>query len=300
MKFIDSHIHIEQLPWDALESMAISGLKAAISPVARPAVILGKHKKVLEAEEIIQFWDYSEWYGNQIKNTFFFHVFNALCIGSNSKINGFEELIKILPSYLKRDNVVALGELGLDPYQWDSSGITNFDKSKQIICEQIQIAKEINIPVIIHTPMLKMPLHYIKGSKLAADSPPWPFKKHFAEESIKLVNEVGLNHSLLLVDHADEQLVEYILNDTDAHVAISGGCMWRDMSPHKAANIVKRYGPKRIMIDSDGIGHTAMDPLWMAKAIREMKRLDMEEIEIKQVVVENPLNFFKLEPEKLC
>lgn len=65
---------------------------------------------------------------------------------SDIKDIGIQELNKI-SDYIKHNKVVAIGEIGLD-YYWDKSY-----NSKQIefFREQIEIALESNLPVIIHT-----------------------------------------------------------------------------------------------------------------------------------------------------
>lgn len=58
-----------------------------------------------------------------------------------------DELFEKLKVQLEHPKVVAVGECGLD-YYWDTSPV---EKQKEVFIKQIQLAKEINKPLIIHT-----------------------------------------------------------------------------------------------------------------------------------------------------
>ena len=58
-----------------------------------------------------------------------------------------DELFDQLKEQLNHSKVVAVGECGLD-YHWDTSPV---DIQKEVFVKQIQLAKEINKPLIIHT-----------------------------------------------------------------------------------------------------------------------------------------------------
>lgn len=51
-----------------------------------------------------------------------------------------------LEKWLQNENVVALGEIGLD-YHYNKE---NKEQQKKIFCEQLRIAEKLNLPVIIH------------------------------------------------------------------------------------------------------------------------------------------------------
>ena len=56
---------------------------------------------------------------------------------------GYAECLKVLPTYLKERRVVGVGEIGLD---------NGNDHEVGLFKEQLAIAKECNLPMIIHTP----------------------------------------------------------------------------------------------------------------------------------------------------
>jgi TatD DNase family protein len=77
-------------------------------------------------------------------------------------IAGFNpEDVRLLENFIKHPKVLAIGEIGLD-YFWDTSYI---DKQKAFFKEQIDFAKSINLPVIIHTRnSVKDAIEIIKGN----------------------------------------------------------------------------------------------------------------------------------------
>ncbi len=294
MEYIDPHTHIYDLDWDDLELLAISGMKAVVAPIGRPAVFIRKGGRRLTVQDMVDFWDQCLRRGEMIERTFYFRVFFAITFGSNTSLDRFDEAAKAMREYLRRENVVAVGEIGLDPWDWAGRDMLSLDESKKVTKLQFQMAKDLGLPVIIHTTELRSAAHYMEQPTLPKWCPPWPFKKHFAVETLALAEEVGFPQEKLVVDHADEELVQYVLSETEANVAISGCKHWRKMPYYAAAEIVHRYGPERVMLSADAIGRVPMEPLWIAKAMRELKRLGMPEESIRQVVHDNPIAVFGL------
>lgn len=58
-----------------------------------------------------------------------------------------DEDLKWIYELSKNKKVIAIGEIGLD-YYWDKSFI---DKQKEMFIKQIDIAKELNLPIIVHS-----------------------------------------------------------------------------------------------------------------------------------------------------
>lgn len=125
----------------------------------------------------------------------------------------------LLVSLLKRDKVVALGEIGLD-YHWSPE---TADEQKRVFCEQLEIAKDLGLPVTVHDreahgdimEILKKyrpkgAVHCFSGS---AES---------AIETVKLGMYIGIggvltfNNARKLVEVAEAVPLERILLETDA------------------------------------------------------------------------------------
>ncbi len=55
--------------------------------------------------------------------------------------------LSFLEEYAQREKVIAIGEVGLD-YYWDKSYI---DQQKEVFCQQIELAKKLSLPLIVHS-----------------------------------------------------------------------------------------------------------------------------------------------------
>lgn len=58
-----------------------------------------------------------------------------------------KEDLAILKKWLQNENVVAVGEIGLD-YHYNKENKT---RQQRIFCEQLKLAEELNLPVVIHS-----------------------------------------------------------------------------------------------------------------------------------------------------
>ncbi len=74
------------------------------------------------------------------------HIWAAVGIHPQDASNVTSSYLKILRDYLSLEKTVAIGEIGLD-YHYDFSPR---DVQKKIFEEQLKLAKELDIPVIIH------------------------------------------------------------------------------------------------------------------------------------------------------
>ena len=290
--YIDPHVHMADLGWDSLEMMGIGGMRAAVNPMARPDVVIKKRSGAFEADDILRCWDHMLWLAERYEKTFFYKVYVALSWGSNSRVHDVDRLHRALADYLKHGRVVAIGELGLDPYQWSTTVTPG--ESEAIIAEQLAVAKDLGVPVILHSPMLKSTAHYIEGPKLPEGSPPWPFKVSTAKRTFAIADRLGIKHNKIVIDHSDADLIRWGLENTKAYVAISGACVWRGIAPWQAAQWVQKYGPERIMVNSDAHQHLSMDAMWLPRTIREMRRVGLDEATIRRVVYDNPNKFYGL------
>ena len=74
-------------------------------------------------------------------------IYAAVGIGPNDCLNTTTQDLQIIDEYLNEPKVVALGEIGLD-YYWDEN--PERDIQKKVFREQMKLAEELNLPVVIH------------------------------------------------------------------------------------------------------------------------------------------------------
>src|SRR5688572_17810292 len=139
MRFIDPHIHMVSRTTDDYAAMAAAGIVAVIEPAfwtGQPRTEAGTFKDY-----------FSSLIGWERFRASQFGIKHYCTIGLNSKEANNESLaeqvIELLPLFATKVGVVAIGEIGYD----DQTKAE--DKYFRI---QLELAKELNLPVQIHTP----------------------------------------------------------------------------------------------------------------------------------------------------
>ncbi|MBW1913034.1 MAG: TatD family hydrolase, partial [Deltaproteobacteria bacterium] len=109
MRIIDPHLHTDRMKGKDLETLSIAGVEAAILPT--PHLL----PWIVSAETMFRMWD----------NFLEFQVKHQKSLGIDVKVTlgvpfygleheAVEECLKRLPEYLKHENAVGLGEIGMD------------------------------------------------------------------------------------------------------------------------------------------------------------------------------------------
>lgn len=234
MRFFDPHIHMTSRTTDDLEAMSRSGVRA----VVEPAFWLGQPRTQVGA-----FVDYfSSLVGWERFRASQFGVAHYCAIGLNSKEANNEGLAKdvleLIPRFAFKEGVVAIGEIGYDEitaaeeraYQW-----------------QLDFAVKHDMVVMVHSPHRD--------------------KKNGIRRSLAVAQECGLSMAKLVIDHNNEETVEDVL-EAGAWAAFTIYPHTK-MGSERMVEIVKKYGPKRIIVDSSADWGVS-DPLSVPKTARLM------------------------------
>jgi predicted metal-dependent TIM-barrel fold hydrolase len=215
MRFFDPHIHLTSRTTDDLENMARAGVRAVIEPafwIGQPRTSVGT------------FVDYfSSLIGWERFRAAQFGVAHFCAIGLNAKEANDEglarEVLEVVPRFALKEGVVAIGEIGFDE-------ITPAEE--RAYAAQVQLAKEQGMVVMVHSPHRD--------------------KKRGILRSLEIAAEIGFPMRRLVVDHNNEETVEDTLN--------AGAWAAFTIYPHtkmgseRMVEIVRRYGPERILVDS--------------------------------------------------
>lgn len=127
---IDSHAHLDDSRFDRDRDKLIKSLKELeVDLVINPGADLNSSIKAVSL---------SEKYDN---------IYAAVGVHPHSAKEMDESTIEILKSFTNREKVIAIGEIGLD-YYYDNSPR---DIQQKRFIEQLNLAKEVDLPVIIHT-----------------------------------------------------------------------------------------------------------------------------------------------------
>ena len=256
MMYIDSHAHMLSRTTDDYEAMAAAGVVAVIEP----AFWLGQPRT-----HVATYIDYlSSIVGFERFRAGQFGIRHYCTIGLNSKEANNEELaeavMEILPRFAMKDGVVAIGEIGYD----DQTELE--DKYFRL---QIDLAMELDLPVMVHTPHRD--------------------KKRGTTRSMDVCIEHGIEPSKVIIDHNNEETVRETL-DRGFWAGFSIYPSTK-MGTERMVDILKEYGPERIIVDS-ACDWGISEPLAVAKTamLAEQKGVDKEAIRL--VCYQNALDAY--------
>lgn len=254
MKFIDPHIHMISRITADYEAMAAEGIVAVIEPafwMGQPRTDIGAFQHYFAT---LVGWE--RFRASQ------FGIQHYCMMGLNAKEANDEGLAAevlddLLPRYLFKEGVVAVGEIGFDD-------ITAAEE--RAYRRQLDMAKEAKMTVCVHTP------HRDKnrGTTLSMD----------------IAEEHGIDPATVVIDHNNEETVKEVL-DRGFHAAftIYPGTK---MGNVRMVEIVKQYGSERILVDSSADWGVS-DSLSVPKTARLMADNGIAEADIEKVCYRNAL-----------
>lgn len=234
MRFIDPHIHMSSRTTDDYERMRAAGIVAVIEPafwLGQPRTNVGSYIDYLSS---IVGWE--RFRASQ------FGIRHYCTIGLNSKEANNEALAEavmdILPRYLSKDGVVAVGEIGYD----DQSALE--DKYYRA---QLLLAREYDMLVMVHTPHRD--------------------KKAGTIRSMEVAVEMGLRPDRVIIDHNNEETVRDVLD----RGFWAGFTLYPNtkMGSERMVEVVRHYGSERIIVDSSADWGVS-DPLAVPKTAQLM------------------------------
>ncbi|MGH9338534.1 MAG: TatD family hydrolase [Acidobacteriota bacterium] len=256
MKIFDPHVHMTSRTTDDYIAMA----RAEIIAIVEPAFWLGQPRT--SAGSFVDY--FSSLLGWERFRASQFGIRHFCTIGLNPKEANnralADEVIALLPRYLQKDGVVAVGEIGFDDQT---------EAEEHYFARQLEIALEFDLPVLIHTPHRD--------------------KKKGTIRSIALVRDVGVPEERVLIDHNTEETLPLVL-DTGCW---AGHSIYPNtkMDEGRMAVLVRQYGAERIIVNS-AADWGISDPLKVPKTIAALQAAAIPDEKIRQIVWENPASFF--------
>jgi predicted metal-dependent TIM-barrel fold hydrolase len=256
MRFIDPHIHMAARTTDDYERMAAAGIVAVIEPafwLGQPRTNVGTYIDYLSS---LVGWE--RFRASQ------FGIRHYCTIGLNSKEANNEALaeavLDVLPRYLSKEGVVAVGEIGYD----DQTAVE--DKYYRA---QLALAKEFDMLVQVHTPHRD--------------------KKAGTSRSMDVAIEMGVAPGNVVIDHNNEETVREVL-DRGFWAAFTIYPNTK-MGNERMVEIVRQYGSERIFIDSSADWGVS-DPLAVPKTARLMLERGIKEADVVATCYGNALAAF--------
>lgn len=256
MIFIDPHIHMTSRTTDDYARMREAGIVAIIEPsfwLGQPRTEVGSFKDY-----------YSSLLGWERFRASQFGIRHYCTIGLNSKEANnealAEQVMELLPLFVCKEGVVGVGEIGYD----DQTAAE--DKYYRL---QLDLAKEVGLPVQIHTPHRD--------------------KKAGTIRSMEVAIEHGVKPHMVIVDHNNEETVKDTL-DRGFWAAFTIYPNSK-MGNERMVEIVKQYGTERIIVNSSADWGIS-DPLSVPKTASLMLERGIPAEDVKKVCYQNALNAF--------
>jgi predicted metal-dependent TIM-barrel fold hydrolase len=253
MKFIDPHIHMSARTTDDYERMAAAGVVAVIEPafwLGQPRTNVGSYVDYLSS---LVGWE--RFRASQ------FGIRHYCTIGLNSKEANnqtlAEQVLDVLPLFLAKDGVVAVGEIGYDDQT---------EAEDRAYRAQLALAKELEMPVMVHTPHRD--------------------KKRGTTRSMDVALEMGLEPSRVVIDHNNEETVAEVL-DRGFWAAFTLYPQTK-MGNERMVEIARRYGSTRVFIDSSADWGKS-DPLAVPKTARLMLERGIARADVDAICYANAL-----------
>jgi predicted metal-dependent TIM-barrel fold hydrolase len=256
MKIFDPHVHMTSRTTDDYEAMAAAGVVA----IVEPAFWLGQPRT--SAASFIDY--FNSLLGWERFRASQFGIRHFCTMGLNPKEANnpklADEVLGILPRFLAKDGVVAVGEIGFDDQT---------DEEEACFAKQIALAAEFGLPVLVHTPHRD--------------------KKRGTIRSIDLVRSVGFPEERVLIDHNNEETLPIVL----ASRCWAGHTIYPNtkMDEARMAALVEKHGSDRIIINS-AADWGISDPLKVPKTIAVMRARGIPDRTIQTIVWDNPVAFF--------
>ncbi|HWL95814.1 MAG TPA: TatD family hydrolase [Nocardioidaceae bacterium] len=255
MRIFDPHIHMTSRTTDDYEAMFAAGVRALVEP----SFWLGQPRTSVAA-----FTDYFDGLiGWERFRAAQFGIRHHCTIALNPKEANDPrcvEVLDVLPRYLAKDGVVAVGEVGYDSMT---------PEEDEVFAAQLRLAVEHELPALVHTP---------HRDKLAG-----------TRRTLDVVRESGIDPGRVVVDH---------LNEPTVGLVAESGC-WMGFSIYpdtkmdekRMVAILREYGTDRMVVNS-AADWGRSDPLKTYKTGLAMLDAGFSESDVDKVLWRNPVEFY--------
>ena len=256
MKLFDPHIHMTSRTTDDYLAMAAAGIAAVVEPafwVGQPRTHVGTFE-----DYFLSLLGWERFRAGQ------FGIRHYCTLAMNPREANDPALVDgvlaLLPRYLEKDGVVAVGEIGYDDMT---------PAEDAVFAAQLELARAHGLPALIHLPHRD--------------------KKRGCERTLALVREARFPPELTLVDHNTEETLP---------LTLEAGC-WAGhsiypqtkMDEPRMVALVQRYGADRILVNS-AADWGVSDPLKVPKTRDAMRAAGIADATLAKVFWANPTAFF--------
>ena len=261
MRLIDSHVHMDRMAGEDILRMAWGGVVVGIVPT--PHLMSG----LFLPKTVFELWEKTLNYMVKYAASMGIDIYATLAVPFYGiTIEGYEECLKKLPEYLKEKRVVGMGEIGLD---------TGNEHEQYLFKAQLDMAKEFNLPIIMHTP-----------------TPRQPQTPEVTPQIIKFLEKEKFPLDKAVLDHSGKNTIP---------IRLKSGCVtglsicYDKLTAEEVSDIIQAYPADRdnIIVGSE-LGYGGAGHLSLVKAAWAMRMDGMPVKEIERVTWDNPKRIFNL------
>jgi predicted metal-dependent TIM-barrel fold hydrolase len=255
MRIFDPHIHMTSRTTDDYERMAAAGVRALVEP----AFWLGQPRTSAGS--------FTDYFGSLIGWEPFrasqFGIRHHCAIALNPKEANDpyrREVLDLLPRYLAKDGVVAVGEIGYDSMT---------PQEDEAFEAQLALAVAHELPALVHTPHRD--------------------KARGTQRSLAVVAGSGIDPGRVVIDHLNELTVAPV-KDSGCWMGFSIYPETK-MSPPRMVALLRAYGPERVLVNS-AADWGRSDPLLTRATGEAMRAAGFGQDDIDLVLWRNPVEFY--------
>jgi predicted metal-dependent TIM-barrel fold hydrolase len=256
MKLVDPHVHMTSRTTDDYAAMAAAGIAVVVEPafwLGQPRTHVGTFEDYFAS---ILGWERFR------ASQFGIHHFCTLALNPKEANDPrvAPGVLALLPRYLEKGTVVAVGEIGFDDQT---------PEEERAFHAQLDLAAAHDLPALVHTPHRD--------------------KKRGTERSLAIVREHGFPEERVLIDHNTEETLPLVR----ATGCWAGHSVYPDtkMDEDRMVVLVQRFGAERIIVNS-AADWGVSDPLKVPKTAARMAAAGIPPATIETIVWRNPLAFF--------
>ncbi|MCK5528091.1 MAG: TatD family hydrolase [Kiritimatiellae bacterium] len=260
MIIIEPHIHMYSRTTDDYQAMYKAGIRACVEP----SFWMGANRRYAGT-----FFDYFLLildFETVRARRFGIDHFAAVSLNPKEAEDQAlaDEVIDGMAEYLDHPRCVALGEIGFN-------NIT--PKEEHAFVRQLVIAKERDIPVIVHLP---------HNDKLRG-----------AERTAEIIADINPNRDKVIIDHNTEETMA-ISRDTGCYCGMTVYPISK-LTPARVSDIIRTFGNERMIVDGSADWGIS-DPLSLVKVVDFMAKDGHSEEAIQNIVFNNAMAFYNGSP----
>jgi predicted metal-dependent TIM-barrel fold hydrolase len=261
MIIIEPHIHMFSRTTDDYTAMYEQGIRVTVEP----SFWLGSPRRHPGT-----FWDYFacilDFEASRAERFGIDHYANIAVNPKEAEdVALAEETIAGMGAYLDHPRCLAIGEIGYNL-------IT--PNEEHVFMRQLEIAKQRNMLVMIHTP----------------HDTPQVSKRKGVERTIALLRELNYDHDRIIIDHNTEDTMDLTRKaDTWAGLTVYP---YSKLNPVRVIDILKKWGLNKTMVNSSADWGVS-DPTTLPQIAGHMKTNGFSETQIQQLLFDNPLAFYR-------